>query len=376
MIRGIRYQEGMDLRQLEDAGFGLVEYVFGRETEMEGTQSGTTRLAVRMIGMSISSDAVEGGGLLTAIDRASRLHASYLVIETVGANDGTSLYCVLKKCLEQIKTAGIKVYIDNVYSEVSLLAETIDCLNHKAGTECFGACLNTGQGNLLGKNLGGMIERLGYRIGLLHAGDNDGRTSQCQMPFTFTRGRGVLSTDWYGIIGALAMCGFKGPVVYDIAGLFEVSPARLRPDWYRLLSSVTREWEEALELEEYLKNASKKGRPGADSEEAGKAGGLVLFGAGKMFHNYMDVWGDAYPPSFIVDNNEKLWGGTRRNIGIRPPSALLEDMDYPPFVLICNIYHPSIEKQLDAMGVRWRIYDDKYFFRYQNLFDKQGAGVC
>ena len=32
--------------------------------------------------------------------------------------------------------------------------------------------------------------------------------------------------------------------------------------------------------------------------------------------------------------------------------------------------------QLDAMGVRWRRYDDKYFFRYQNLVDKQGAGVC
>ncbi|MFR2694472.1 MAG: hypothetical protein ACLTBV_31625 [Enterocloster bolteae] len=60
-----------------------------------------------------------------------------------------------------------------------------------------------------------------------------GITSQCQMPYTFTRGRGELSTDWYGIIGALAMCGFKGAVVYDIAGLFEVSPARLRPGWYR-----------------------------------------------------------------------------------------------------------------------------------------------
>ena len=33
MIRGIRYQDGMDSCQLGDMGFGLVEYVFGRETE-------------------------------------------------------------------------------------------------------------------------------------------------------------------------------------------------------------------------------------------------------------------------------------------------------------------------------------------------------
>ena len=120
----------------------------------------------------------------------------------------------------------------------------------------------------------------------------------------------------------------------------------------------------------------KKDQPEVDSKEAWRPGGLVLFGAGRMFRNYMDVWGEAYPPSYIVDNNEKLWGGTRENISIRPPSALLDDKEHHPFVLICNMYHLSIEKQLDAMGVRWRRYDDKYFFRYQNLVDKQGAGIC
>ena len=382
MIRGIRYQDGMDSCQLGDMGFGLVEYVFGRETETEGARPGAPWADGQMTGLSISSDAVECGQLSEAMDLASKLNASYLVIEVVetvgadGTNDGAGLYGILGKCLEQIKSTGLKIYIDNAYSEVSFLAETIDRLNREAGTECFGACLNTGSGNLLGKNLCGMIEHLGHRIGLLHAGDNDGRTRQCQMPYTFTRGRGELSTDWYGIIGALAMCGFKGPVVYDIAGLFEVTPACLRPGWYRLLSAVVLEWEGILELEEYLKKTLKAERPEADSEEEGKAGGLVLFGAGRMFHNYMEVWGDAYPPSFIVDNNEMLWGGMRENVGIRPPSVLLEDKEHPPFVLICNMYHASIEKQLDAMGIRWRRYDDKYFFRYQNLVEKKGAGVC
>jgi sugar phosphate isomerase/epimerase len=291
MIRGIRYQDGMDIRQIRDTGFGLVEYVFGRETEMEGARPGTPGADGQMTGLSISSDAVECGQLSEAIDLASKLNASYLVIEVVetvgadGTNDGAGLYGILGKCLEQIKSTGLKVYIDNAYSEVSFLAKTIDRLNREAGTECFGACLDTGSGNLLGKNLCGMIEHLGHRIGLLHAGDNDGRTRQCQMPYTFTRGRGELSTDWYGIIGTLAMCGFKGPVVYDIAGLFEVTPACLRPGWYRLLSAVVLEWEGILELEEYLKKTLKAERPEADSEEEGKAQGecsITIWKSGEM----------------------------------------------------------------------------------------------
>lgn len=90
------------------------------------------------------------------------------------------------------------------------------------------------------------------------------------------------------------------------------------PGWYRLLSSVALEWENILELEVFLKETLQ-----VDFNEAGKRRGPVLFGAGRMFLNYMDVWGDAYPPSFIVDNNEKLWGSMLRGICIRPPSALL-----------------------------------------------------
>ena len=145
----------MDLNQLENTGFGLVEYVFGREPEMEGAHPGTPEPAIRMTGISVSSETVEDGKLLAAIERASVLHASYVVIETVA--DGTGLYCVLGKCLEQIKSAGLKIYIEDAYSEASLLAETVDSLNREAKMECFGACLNTENGNLLGRNLCGKM---------------------------------------------------------------------------------------------------------------------------------------------------------------------------------------------------------------------------
>ena len=132
MIRGIRYQDGMDSCQLGDMGFGLVEYVFGRETETEGARPGAPWADGQMTGLSISSDAVECGQLSEAMDLASKLNASYLVIEVVeavgadGTNDGVGLYGILGKCLEQIKSTGLKIYIDNAYSEVSFLAETID----------------------------------------------------------------------------------------------------------------------------------------------------------------------------------------------------------------------------------------------------------
>ena len=38
MIRGIRYQDGMDSCQLGDMGFGLVEYVFGRRQKARGRE--------------------------------------------------------------------------------------------------------------------------------------------------------------------------------------------------------------------------------------------------------------------------------------------------------------------------------------------------
>lgn len=387
MIRGIRYCAGMDIWQVEDAGIGLVEYVFGRELEGENQQAGILLTTGWITGLSISFTDVEDGKFPEALDRASGLNASYLVIETAGARGGMDICRILMDYLEKIKLAGVKIYIENgysrkndslydqitgnAYSEASFLAGIVDRLNRETGTGCFGICLNTGHGNLLRRNLCGMIEYLGRRIGLVHATDHDGNSSQYQMPYTFTKGRGELTTDWYGIIGALAMTGFKGAVVYDITGLLEVSPACLHPGWYRLLSSVALEWENILELEVFLKETLQ-----VDFNEAGKRRGPVLFGAGRMFLNYMDVWGDAYPPSFIVDNNEKLWGSMLRGICIRPPSALLGCKGHPPLVLICNMYHVSIEKQLKAMGIRWRRYDDKYFFRYQDFGRKQGADVC
>ena len=76
MIRGIRYQDGMDSCQLGDMGFGLVEYVFGRETETEGARPGAPWADGQMTGLSISSDAEECGQLSEAMGLASKLNAS------------------------------------------------------------------------------------------------------------------------------------------------------------------------------------------------------------------------------------------------------------------------------------------------------------
>lgn len=355
MIRGIRYQKRMDIDRLKEAGFGLLEYKYGQNgPELqpgqlpEGWQSGVV----------VSGSTVKDNYLKRALGEIADLRASYLVVETVGVDDGTDVIQLLDQYTRKIQESGIRVYIENgfgtVFSEVSALRETVDRLNSMAGEECFGICLNTGYANLLERNISGMIDGLGHRIRLLHANDNDGKSDQMQLPYTFTRGRGMLSTDWYSIIGALAMAGFKGQVVYDVSGLLNRSPMCLYSGWYHLLSSVAKEWEMILELEEYLM-------------EAKNMGSLVLFGAGNMFTNYMDIFGEKYPPSYLVDNNQRVWGSQRKNVEIRSPETLREDKNHPPCVLICNMYYESIAKQLKCMGVRWHKYDDKYFFRYQKM---------
>lgn len=91
MIRGIRYCAGMDIWQVEDAGIGLVEYVFGRELEGENQQAGILLTTGWITGLSISFTDVEDGKFPEALDRASGLNASYLVIETAGARGGMDI---------------------------------------------------------------------------------------------------------------------------------------------------------------------------------------------------------------------------------------------------------------------------------------------
>lgn len=209
----------------------------------------------------------------------------------------------------------------------------------------FGVCLNVGHANLLARNIVEDIRTLGDKLCLLHINDNDGRTDQHQMPCTFTTGRGIPSTDWYGIVKALAEIDYRGDWCFDTVGLFVRAPQKLHRPLCSLQYSLYKEWSEQVRLEEKL----------AQNRQ------IILFGAGNMFCNYMKCWGKKYPPAFVVDNNSAIWGQERQGIEVCSPRKIMEIPEKQRFVLICNIYYRQIEEQLRAMGVEAQWYIERYF---------------
>lgn len=87
----------------------------------------------------------------------------------------------------------------------------------------------------------------------------------------------------------------------------------------------------------------------------GKA--VVLFGGGFMFEDYMKKYGRAYPPAFIVDNDEKKWGTTRHGVEIIEPETLLDMPKSQLYLIICSIHYKAISRQLEGMGLTdYKIY--------------------
>lgn len=84
---------------------------------------------------------------------------------------------------------------------------------------------------------------------------------------------------------------------------------------------------------------------------------VVLFGGGFMFEDYMKKYGRAYPPAFIVDNDEKKWGTTRHGVEIIEPEKLLDMPQSQLYLIICSIHYKAISKQLEGMGLHdYKIY--------------------
>lgn len=84
---------------------------------------------------------------------------------------------------------------------------------------------------------------------------------------------------------------------------------------------------------------------------------VVVFGGGFMFEDYMKKYGRAYPPAFIVDNDEKKWGTTRHGVEIIEPEKLLDMPRSQLYLIICSIHYKAISKQLENMGLTdYKIY--------------------
>lgn len=318
-------------------------------------------------------NAVEAGAaeealenMKNCIDKAAACGAGYVVAETKEMENLCGLAELLTEIAEYAANSGIKIYIENGYvcrdgvhyhtesSNAGTLCRLVETLNRKANENAdskdsasqFGICINVGYANLLGINVRQFITECGKHLAVMHMSDNNGISDQQQMPYTFTTGRGINSTDWYHIIGALYKLNFQGEIVFDTVGTFRRTPVKLHRAMLELLGGIYGEWQECFNIEKRLSQPGKN---------------IILFGAGKMAQNYMEAFGEKFPPLFLVDNNEKLWGTKRLGFEVKNPQAIFEIPEEQRSVWICNMYYDAIGLQLDKMGVRYSCYFDNYY---------------
>ncbi len=223
--------------------------------------------------------------------------------------------------------------VRNELCEPQAAAELIDRLNHDAGRNVFGFCLDTGVCNICGNDIQCFVNTLGDRLKAVVLRDNDGHHDASLLPFTCAY-RESLVTDWRGLIRGLRDINFQGELIVDFTDTLAVCSPLIRPALFRLAREVGDYIKWQIEIENNLKKYKK----------------FVLFGAGNMCRNYMKCYGEKYPPLFTCDNNPKLWGTIFEGLEVKNPETLKHlPKDY--CVVICNIYYREIEAQLHDMGI-------------------------
>lgn len=78
---------------------------------------------------------------------------------------------------------------------------------------------------------------------------------------------------------------------------------------------------------------------------------IILFGSGKLAENYLNKYGNDYPPFFLVDNNPDKWGKKKNGFEIKNPDVLSKLMPGTYRVIIAIKNYMPIAEQLEKMGI-------------------------
>lgn len=350
---GIRYISSLDINTACKNGFDEFEADYNDVEELKKKLIKNAKIT----GISVKLKELDNDKFKNLLKAAYENKCRYIVINTIDCNDSDKLLNIIKNCTEDIKKYSINICIENSFvvkmerylygnfSDAESLKKLTDMLNNITQTSLFGVCIDIGYANMLGTNIRSFIESIGNRIKLMHMNDNNGESVQYQMPYTFTTGRGTLSTDWYRIIGSLVRLNYNGEIVFNITGTINRVPAKLQETMLKLLKAIKEEWNEQFEFEDKLKNSNN----------------IILFGAGKMAQNYMEEWGERYKPAFFADNNSNNWGSVRMGVEVKSPDEILKIDESERLVLICNLFYDAIGEQLDGMGIKYGCYWDHYY---------------
>ncbi len=225
-------------------------------------------------------------------------------------------------------------FVRGVCADVSEVSEWIDTLNRDLGSEVFGFCLDTESCNLCGQDMGEMAGALGKRLRAVLMRECDGVYESSRLPYTSTNSHGC-GTDWASLINGLRRMEFEGELIFDVHDTLRGLSPLLRRQIYPLIRSVADYFVWQIEMEKRIRKHPAR----------------VLFGAGKMCRNYMEYYGEKYPPYFTCDNDSNLWGTTVCGLEVKPPESL-KQIPSECVVIICNTYYEEIAKQLKEMGIK------------------------
>lgn len=83
---------------------------------------------------------------------------------------------------------------------------------------------------------------------------------------------------------------------------------------------------------------------------------IVLFGTGKYFQKYMELFGDRYKPAYAVDNDSRRWNTEISKIPVYGPDVLeTENLDKVLIIICCRQYQDII-RQIEKLGkIEYRI---------------------
>lgn len=247
---------------------------------------------------------------------------------------------------QMAKTAGIKILMENqcgyfhgrfvrgVCADAAVAAGWIDGLNEELGEEVFGFCLDTGACSLCGQDMGEMAATLGWRVKAVLIRECDGIHEASRLPFTGGNAAGY-AADWPGLIRGLRRIGFDGILIMDAGDTLRGFSHLIRPQVYPLVRSVADYLKWQIGMERCIREYPVR----------------VLFGAGNMCRRYMACYGAQYPPLFICDNNENLWGTKVCGVEVKSPEKL-RDLPDGCVVIICNTFYEEIADQLKSMGIK------------------------
>lgn len=349
---GLQCEIPLSMGAIANGGFSYAEIPYTRIENNKTNQ-------IQISGFSYDLNLLNCDILYEILEACRNYHANYIVLSTMNCKAGV-FEEIVEQCTMMISDYDIPIFLENgcigddlsgylhgPYSDVGDLLETVSYCNRLCEKQLVGICYNIGYANLITKNIRSQLHQCGEHLRMVHINDNDGRRNDKQMPYTFTKGRGDLSTDWPHIIGELFRLKFDKWVIFDTNGLFNRCPKGLQTQFVRLLRAVANEWEgQEIFVERVLNQQNKK---------------LILFGAGKMLTDYMFLFGEKYPPYFAVDNGRNTWGTQVCGVSVKSPDEILTVPPEERNVVICCMHYDPIGKQLRSMGVAYEEFRDMYF---------------